>query len=254
MSNFFSGRSLLLIFVCLSFAGCEQFIEIIKPTQPVPSCILTKEGEHEYVYDSQGRITALTNYGDEGGANGGPRPASFQYNDKGQITHASWPVSRDGVTRAIHYDEQGRISYIQVYNTYYYTVDEAFSYKTDTIFIKTTQIAGYMESAEQYEIWEDVLCFKNGNLIRHIQRSVQNYTNSVDNSYSYSSTVNKISKPTYELGLILGHYGPLMSKNLPASSIDQNGGQKSYQWLFNEQGYPVNNGLSSQIHYEYGCK
>jgi hypothetical protein len=260
MSKVLSMKSyVLFLLLGLSFFSCEQLIEIIKPTHPKPTtdtCRIKSENGKEFVYDQEGKLVRIKDYGI---SYEGPAPLIFVYNEKDQIIQYYVDNGGEGPSRVFDYDSQGRLTEILHYFEFGMYARNTISYKTDTIVI---------DYKMGHEVEDDgplvlthhltTLCFKNEDLVRAYRPANETYQQSFDHTYTYTNTLNKVRDQKKKLVLLLEDFAnPLMSKHLPASRRNtqgQNQGTITYTWLFNEQGYPVNNGLTNQIVYTYECE
>lgn len=262
MSKIFSSKSyVLLLFLGLSFFSCEQLIEIIKPTHPKPvadTCRIKTEyvkdypaHTREYIYDQEGKLLRFNLGAPLSG------PIVFEYNEQDQIIEYSSVYGDDNVTE-FAYDSLGRLelSIERFYiGPYYYIAERTFTYNRDRILIH------YLRAYEGTDILSDfqtVLVFKNDNLIRAYDLPSEINPTTFDYTYTYTNIPNRLRDQKKQLIFLLHDFtNPLMSKHLPASRRNTQGedpGTITYNWLLNEYGYPVNNGLTNQVIYEYECE
>ena len=248
---------LLFILAGCSFFSCEKILELIKPsgpTKPVPSCRIKMEEEREFIYDQEGKLTRI--YGPAYSID--TLSQFFVYNDKDQVIR--WYTNgADIPPRNYAYDSIGRLKYMSILSEgFYHTYD--FTHKVDTIVIDETVKTSDAEDAELISTNRRTLCFKNGNLIRAYQQIDNASSFSFDYGYTYTNTPNRIMDIQKKLAFLLGEFiNPLMSKNLPESRKNlliadvNNQTDRNYNWILNEKGYPLNNGIDNRLIYEYAC-
>jgi hypothetical protein len=257
MSKLLSSRSyVLFLLLGLCFFSCEQLKEIIKPTHPQPvadTCRIKTENGKEYLYDLEGKLVAIRDYYLDGA--GGSFPLIFKYNQNDQVIQYDIQGGNNPFYREFAYDSLRRLQQSShTIELVYVTINHNYTYKKDTILIDNVAVDEYDTVGHS----QTVLLFKNDNLVRAYQMPSETSQTSFDYTYTYTNTLNRLrnqKKPL--LFLFEDDTNPLMSKQLPASRRNTAGedqGTITYNWQLNEQGYPVNNGLSNQVVYTYECE
>lgn len=248
---------LLFLLLCCSFFSCERILELIKPTDPTkltPSCRIKTEDGRQFIYDQEGKLLRI--YGLAYSID--TLSQFFVYNDKDQIIR--WYTNgADIPPRNYTYDSLGRLKYMDILSEGFYTT-YTFTHKVDTIVIDEKVETSDAEDAELLSTSQLTLCFKNGNLVRVYQRLDTSSSFFFDYGYTYTNPPNKIMDSKKMLAFLLEDFtNPLMSKNLPIARknllIEEPNNQtdRIYDWILNEKGYPLNNGLDNRLIYDYEC-
>jgi hypothetical protein len=263
MIKLFNRQSfvLLLLFSC-SFFSCEQLLEVVKPTPPKnQTCRVTRAEPYGYEYDNTGKLIALTNFGN--GPGGESLPMKLEYNEKGQISKGVFRVGDAVRTRTPFYNEAGKVSKFLLTSdvpTEWITIDE-YAYRGDTVYRTHTNYQTYTGDTVTLGGFKTISIFENGNLVR-----IENVPTKFDSvgfvpevkTFEYSQTPNKLYEFKNQVLPILEPYDPLQSKMLPSKYTLYRRGQIvdtfMYDWIFNEQGYPLNNGRYPGVTYKYECK
>jgi hypothetical protein len=244
----------LFVLLCCSFFSCERILELIKPaipTKPAALCRIKMEDGRSFFYDQEGKLTRI--YGLAYSID--TLSQFFDYNDQDQVTR--WYTNGPDIPpRNYGYDSLGRLKRIAILTEGFY-ITYAFTHKTDTIVIDQKVETSDSEESELLSTSQLSLCFQNGNLVRAYQTLDNSSSLSFDYGYTYTSIPNRIRDTKKKLAFLLEDFtNPLMSKNLPASRQNLRMGNqtdRNYNWLLNEKGYPLNNGLDNRLIYEYAC-
>ncbi len=105
-----------------------------------------------------------------------------------------------------------------------------------------------------------MLIFKNDNLIRESVLPNENYAHSIELTYTYTNIPNRLRNQEKPLIFPAELYTTFwMSKYLPATRVTNldNQGEfppNHFDWVLNEQGYPINDGNHTSVSYTYECE
>lgn len=260
MSKLLSSRSyVLFLLLSLSFFSCERLKEIIKPTHPKPvadTCRIQldfTEGSPptEYSYDQEGKLVRWHRASDL------YYDVAFVYNEKDQlISYYAPAVAGNDTIKNFTYDSLGRLKQTREYRWPSDDLNnQTFTYKKDTIIVDYTHI-GY--DGRVYSYYQTVLIFKDDNLIRVYRFPNETYDSvyAFDITFTYTTIPNRLKNQKRPLLFVFQEFlNPFISKNLPATIGGTQGEPGAeYNWLLNEQGYPLNLGLDNAVVYTYACE
>jgi YD repeat-containing protein len=218
------------------------------------------EGGHLFKYDKYGKLITISGYGH--GNLPGDYPLVFQYDDKGRVVGSSYATGKTAQVRSVDYDALGRPAVTvsrDSWPTSLVTRDE-YSYEIkgadSLIYITSTALYVHYEQPQVLHEYYYLIAYRNGNMIRFEKLpsgKEREVTQVFVNIYEYSDKPNKLQSLYKKIGPALNYMGPMSSKMLPTKVI-ANGITTNYNFILNEHGYPLNNGITTDAYYSYECK